>query len=393
MPSAANIYLGEAETVVTIRTMLRKLPGFKINSVCIWAAALLGIPTSSLCFPVQVDHPRIEAPPIVIKKWIRGPEVTSLMGKVHVFEFWSTTCEPCLEAMPHLSKLARKYKDSVAFVGIDFYEAKTTAKWPSAVDKVERYVNAPDSPIPFSVGMDDINMTMSNAWFKATENRIGEMPWTILVDADGRIAWSGSPVFLGKAIDLLLQGGQDSAVIASATGRYCEQYVTYSFRFSEAMKARNYQGALVIAEDMRRSMPEASADADKLEYQALIGLNQGRAHQVGQHLLADYKDNPANLFSLADYILRSDQIKTRRARDTALALQMLATANASSYPYKGRILSDMALAQNYAGDPKKAVTTQEQALAVIATEGWRTEFVLKEKAALENYRAGIKLRR
>jgi len=33
-----------------------------------------------------------------------------LAGKVVVLDFWGTTCGPCLRAMPHLGKLARKYQ-------------------------------------------------------------------------------------------------------------------------------------------------------------------------------------------------------------------------------------------------------------------------------------------
>ncbi len=33
-----------------------------------------------------------------------------LVGKIVVLDFWGTTCGPCLRAMPHLGKLARKYQ-------------------------------------------------------------------------------------------------------------------------------------------------------------------------------------------------------------------------------------------------------------------------------------------
>src|SRR5215813_4109623 len=43
--------------------------------------------------------------------WINGAPLTlkSLRGKVVVVDFWAFDCEPCLEAMPHITDLYEKY--------------------------------------------------------------------------------------------------------------------------------------------------------------------------------------------------------------------------------------------------------------------------------------------
>jgi thiol-disulfide isomerase/thioredoxin len=44
---------------------------------------------------------------------------TLLHGKIAVLDFWGTTCGPCLRAMPHLGKLAQKYRaQNVVFLSI-----------------------------------------------------------------------------------------------------------------------------------------------------------------------------------------------------------------------------------------------------------------------------------
>src|ERR1035437_10923503 len=78
------------------------------------------------------------APPLRVKEWIKGTPVKSFeKGKVYVVEFWATWCSPCILAMPHLSVLAREYKDKVTILGIDVMEKKTTS-----MRKVKAFVDS-----------------------------------------------------------------------------------------------------------------------------------------------------------------------------------------------------------------------------------------------------------
>src|SRR5262245_8423353 len=77
------------------------------------------------------------APPIIVRKWIKGGPVTTFQpGMVYVVEFWATWCGPCQNAMPHLSNLAVKYKGKAEVLSIDVKEDKKTDFLP----KVEQFV-------------------------------------------------------------------------------------------------------------------------------------------------------------------------------------------------------------------------------------------------------------
>lgn len=64
-----------------------------------------------------------EEVPNVIAKDIDGNTINlhQLKGKIVVLNFWFTGCKPCIDEMPELNKLVKKYKNSnVEFVSITF---------------------------------------------------------------------------------------------------------------------------------------------------------------------------------------------------------------------------------------------------------------------------------
>ena len=68
------------------------------------------------------------APPLRVNQWLKGTPVQKFeKGHVYVVEFWATWCQPCKLSMPHLSTLARQYKNKVTIIGVDIYETKMTS--------------------------------------------------------------------------------------------------------------------------------------------------------------------------------------------------------------------------------------------------------------------------
>lgn len=61
----------------------------------------------------------------------QGLNIKGLEGKVIFLEFFGHKCPPCLESIPHLIKLQKKYKDKLAIVSIEVqgYNHEQTKKF------------------------------------------------------------------------------------------------------------------------------------------------------------------------------------------------------------------------------------------------------------------------
>jgi len=123
-------------------------------------------------------------------------------GKVYVLEFWATWCKGCKAAMPHLSDLARQYKDQVIVLGVDVYEDNKVS-----IEKIKHFVDSMGTRMDYRVATQDSNY-MVTGWLEAAQNREG-IPITFVVDQEGRIAWLGYPWHLAPVLSKLVAGSWD----------------------------------------------------------------------------------------------------------------------------------------------------------------------------------------
>lgn len=146
-----------------------------------------------------------QAPPFQVEGWLKNKPDTPLeKGKVHVVEFWATWCQPCLAGVPHLNKISTKYKDKGLVVyGISVMERKGVG-----MDSLERFMKgAIGSSMQYSVAVDGATNFMKTNWIDAVGQR--GIPFTIVVDRSGYVAWQGHPNGLDKVLPAVLEGNWD----------------------------------------------------------------------------------------------------------------------------------------------------------------------------------------
>jgi len=153
-------------------------------------------------FPVF--KPGDAAPKLSAAEWMHGDPFAGWdRKKLNVVEFWATWCEPCKEAMPHLSELAKKYPE-VGFYSISFEEQPQTVP-----DGVRRFVQANLDRMQYSVGRDTAGNDDWAYWIMGSKQR--GIPVAYIVDSSGKVLWIGHPLNLDKPIADALAGKLDVA--------------------------------------------------------------------------------------------------------------------------------------------------------------------------------------
>ena len=98
----------------------------------------------------------------------------NLQDRVYVVEFWATWCAPCRENIPHLIKLADKYRESgVLFIALSADKS---------ADTVRKFVRK--KGINYNVAIDN----GSADWFEITG-----YPTAFVVNHKGKVIWQGMP--------------------------------------------------------------------------------------------------------------------------------------------------------------------------------------------------------
>jgi thiol-disulfide isomerase/thioredoxin len=193
------------------------------------------------------------APPLLVREWIKGTPVQRFeKGMVYVLEYWATWCAPCKAAMPHLSTLAREYRDRVTILGIDIYEMQTTS-----MEKVKAFVDSMGHQMDYHVAAQDSNMV--TAWINASGEENTGIPKTFVVNAEGRLAWIGHPKGLANVLPKIVNNDWD---------------------IKEALAKRNLDKHLRELDDsLNYELMKYKGDAFKLDYigkpdSALLMINE-----------------------------------------------------------------------------------------------------------------------
>ncbi|MBE9601391.1 TlpA disulfide reductase family protein [Pedobacter sp. MC2016-24] len=141
------------------------------------------------------------APALYIAKWLKGDSIpTFKKGRIYVVEFWATWCLPCIAGMPHLSELARKYKADVTVIGVSIFERGTT------MPVIEKFVADKGDKMDYAVAAEK-GTQMAEHWMTAYAER--GIPFSFVVDKEGRIAWCGPPKNLDHVLPQIINGNWD----------------------------------------------------------------------------------------------------------------------------------------------------------------------------------------
>jgi thiol-disulfide isomerase/thioredoxin len=165
------------------------------SAIGMLAGAVLAAAAGAAFAEVNVGD---KAPALDIKEWIQGDPVVIEQGAgktIYVVEFWATWCGPCKTSIPHLSKLAERFKGQVVFVGVSDEEPETIREF------------AKDGKFKYAVAADNNRNTYGG--YMPEKSGI---PHAYVVDRQGNIAWDGHPMSgLDAVLEKLVVGKWDVA--------------------------------------------------------------------------------------------------------------------------------------------------------------------------------------
>lgn len=152
------------------------------------------------------------APELKVERWMQGTPVQIEPKGIYVLEFWATWCVPCIEAMPHLSRLSEKYKDKATFIGVNIADRRAkeeqTPKSQVHVDRVAAWLKQNAGKMTYGVVLDDSEGTVNRNWMLAAGKN--SIPTTFIVQ-DRKVVWIGHPGVLDEPLAQIVEGKYDLA--------------------------------------------------------------------------------------------------------------------------------------------------------------------------------------
>ena len=111
-------------------------------------------------------------------------------GKTLVVNYWATWCSPCREEVPALKRIHRKYvNNGVEVVGI-------------ALDNVAKVTEfAAEMGIDYSLMIGGIETLTAS---KELGNRAGVLPFTVVLDRTGKVAYTHAGALTEAVLDAVL---------------------------------------------------------------------------------------------------------------------------------------------------------------------------------------------
>jgi hypothetical protein len=136
----------------------------------------------------------------------------------------------------------------VTVIGVDIWESERS--------KVPQFVTKQGDKMGYTVAMEQIDEgaeqndgKMSKAWMQAAgQNGI---PCSFIVDRDGTIAWIGHPMFMDKALEMIVAGTFDRAAYAEVE----KKREARQLDVSNAMQAKEWDKAMSIVDGIIAEEP------------------------------------------------------------------------------------------------------------------------------------------
>jgi thiol-disulfide isomerase/thioredoxin len=321
------------------------------------------------------------APALRPAKWLKGAPVASFQkGRVYVVEFWATWCGPCKENIPHLTELAKKYRDSVSVAGISVWESNDPEDT-KYMNKVQKFVGEQGDRMDYLVAVDGPDKKVANAWMKAADE--SGLPTSFIVGKDGKIAWIGHPANLDTVLAQVVADKFD--VTAARARRATEVETTRPIR--EAMTAKEWRKAIRLMDAAIAKKPEQARFYTYDRLVALFHADPNAAMAEADGIIKESNGDIGAYRMVASIFATYDDLILPVYRYGKKVIGNALEKGEMGYMF----LAMSAEVSSHLGDQAGAIKAQEEAVkAAEVDEHAPREFVEFLKKNLERFKTGTK---
>ncbi len=302
-----------------------------------------------------------KASEIDVATWVQGDPVTLAQcagKKAVVLEFWASWCDPCKNAIPRLSRLAEKYKDSVEIVGLS----------DEAPDVLKAFLK--DGKVKYHVASDTDKNTIGPYMRGNRQNK--HAPFAVLVDKSGVVTWQGE--------------------VTSTLDRVLARVVAGKFDAEKAKAISEMERTVDDSLDTK-AWDQAAGDSDKLleadpanEKGLTAKLKKIEADKDAPALKTFLEktmpviDDDAAALNLVAWTLATTPNSALRRPDVAMKAAKRAVELSESH--EAAILDTLARVQSQCGLLDQAIETQKKAVAADPSdEGIKATLEFYERCA------------
>lgn len=324
-----------------------------------------------------------DAPKLVVGRWVKGEPIADFKkGHVYILDFWATWCVPCRESMPHMSTLARQYRDRATFIAMNVSE--TPCQDRDVFTMVDAFVKMMGNKLDTHVAMDNPAGLVNQTWLKAAGIR--SIPAIFIVDQQSKIAWIGQPQGVDSVLAAVVAGTFDAAAYAKQRASQPkrpaidEKAMAALMQVQQALAAKDYPLTVSLYEKFMQDYPANSGIMKGVYLRALAHVKPEMAlkqlaplkgseqeYDVARALSEDEGGLDKKFYAfVADYFIR-------RSENDFFAMGKVAKAYFAS------------------GDIAKAIAVQKKFVADLRlpTTPSTDEYIRREEETLKKYNAAM----
>jgi thiol-disulfide isomerase/thioredoxin len=319
----------------------------------------------------RVLSPGAKAPRLSAQHWFQNGRDNSApvtdfdAGKIYLVEFWATSCSHCIQSMPDLAKLQKRWgTERLQVIGVSSEPLEIVDRFLNRSVSTEggRLIAQRDVVAEYRLASDPDGSTEMDYMVAAKRSII---PTVFVVDAEGSIAWIGHPKDVDDVVARLMEGRWNSETYSREKAAIAE----IQSKLSRLVAEKRYQEAITTIDSYLKQPQESRVRFGlqklKVEIQVNRGTSRDESPEVLESLLREFENEPLYVQDIAwtaYEMVNAKQIRQGTVIATSIAaleksLKMLGDGGA-----KANMYDTMAHLCENAGQRDRAIQYQKEAL-------------------------------